>query len=91
MERDIFTAGPYTVREWYREACKSCRTGWDNGTIVHPQAEGGVECTHGPGCWQVGTVGPRGGFRAITDRYTSQRAARHVCQALYEASRFPPD
>lgn len=82
--RDIHRSGRYVVREWHRTACRPCVLGWEDGSLTLP-SQGGAVCEHGEGLWSVGTIGPRGGWYGIGPRYKSARAARHLCDALYEA------
>jgi hypothetical protein len=89
MERVIVHEnGRYKVWQVSRSACSDCRTGWSNGTLA-PYAVSGVKCTHGRGSWQVGQVGPRGGWYAMSPTYGSERAAVLVCDALAEALNIP--
>ena len=84
----IYTAGAYEVAQLVKLACKPCITAWNAGTLAKPK-DGGDVCTHGRGEWQAGRTGPRGGWQGISPRYTSERAARIVCDALAEAAWIP--
>lgn len=81
----VYTAGRYVVREIIRYACTPCRDGWKSGALVRP-GDGGPLCVHGRGCWDVGTIGRRGGWHPNTATYPSLRAARIVCDALDTAA-----
>lgn len=81
----VHEADGYKVREISRAACAACVKGWVDGTIGRP-CDTGVLCEHGPGVWQVGTVGPRGGWAGIGPIYTSFNAAVCLADALSEAA-----
>lgn len=81
----VHEAGPFKVLEFHRAACGPCVKGWADGTIAHPR-DSGIACTHGPGLWQAGTVGPRGGWHGVGPRYTSLPAAQLLCNALDNAT-----
>lgn len=86
----IYEAGGYRVRQLELLSCRTCRDGWDDGTLVAP-ADGGPKCTHGRGRWVVGTLGPRGGWRMASPMYGSRDAAILVCRALARAAGMPPE
>lgn len=84
----VYQVGSLVVREWYRYACGACRTGWEDGKIVSPR-DGGPVCTHGKGSWQVGKIGPRGGWQSWSQSYPSKQAAILVADALVQAANLP--
>jgi hypothetical protein len=84
----VHEAGAYVVRELHKSACTPCATAWRNGTLAGP-GSGGAICTHGRGSWQVGQIGPRGGWYAMSPSYPAQRAAEMVCDALAAAALVP--
>jgi hypothetical protein len=87
-ERLVYRQWDLVVLELEKLACTPCRYGWNNGTLKSPK-DGGDICTHGPGVWQVGKFGPRGGWKPWTGRYYAKRAAVLMCDAFVEAANIP--
>lgn len=83
MEIVYETESGYKVREITpRSACADCLAGWVLGTLTRPK-DGGIKCLHThDGTYQVGTVGPRGGWWPIGPVYRTFRSARRLANVL---------